>query len=265
VHGAAEAGLGEALEHLGVGGRTHDHERDRPVGTLAQLQPTLDDALAREVGKPRVAEAQDAIGDRLARPSHEHRRAGPLGRLGVGPDALEAHVLAVVAGLVLGPDRPHRLDALGHDRHPQARVGAVVAHLLAVPARADAELEPPAGEMVDRGDFLGGDDRVALHDEADPAADPQPRRAHHGRRHRDEEVQGVDVASRQGAVADRERRLAARGDVRVLGEEERLVATLLDQAGERSRIDGVVRREHRDAGLQRQASTDTVVRTPGAQ
>ena len=40
---------------------------------------------------------------------------------------------------------------------------------------------------------------------------------------------------------------AARRDVRVLGEEERGVAVLLDEPGERARLDGVVRGERRDA------------------
>jgi hypothetical protein len=48
----------------------------------------------------------------------------------------------------------------------------VVAQLLAVPAGADAELEAPARQVVDARDLLGGDDRVALGDQADAAADP---------------------------------------------------------------------------------------------
>jgi hypothetical protein len=51
----------------------------------------------------------------------------------------------------------------------------VVAHLLPVPAGADPELEAAAGEAVEGGDLFRGDDRVALDDEADAAADPQPR------------------------------------------------------------------------------------------
>ena len=53
-------------------------------------------------------------------------------------------------------------------------IGPVVGHLLAVPARADAELEAAAGQVVDRRDLLGGDDRVALDHQADAAADAQP-------------------------------------------------------------------------------------------
>ena len=74
-----------------------------------------------------------------------------------------------------GPDLLHRLHPLGTSRHPGPRVGAVVAHLLAVPARADAELEAARRTGAStRGDLLGGRDRVALVDQADAAADPQP-------------------------------------------------------------------------------------------
>ena len=94
-----------------------------------------------------------------------------LSGLGPRPDALEVDVLAVVARLILRPDRLDRLDPLGHDRHPHARVGAVVEHLLPVPAGAHAELQAPAGEMVDARHLLGGGDRVALDNQADAAAD----------------------------------------------------------------------------------------------
>jgi hypothetical protein len=81
----------------------------------------------------------------------------------------------MVGRLLLGPDRLHRLDPLAHQAHPRARVGAVVAHLLAVPAGPHSELQAAPAEAVDGGDLFGGGDRVALDDEADAAAYPQPR------------------------------------------------------------------------------------------
>jgi hypothetical protein len=69
----------------------------------------------------------------------------------------------------------------------------VVAHLLAVPARADAELEPPVREEVDRRDLLRRGDRVALDDQADAGADPQTLRDGGDRRQRDERVERVPV------------------------------------------------------------------------
>ena len=94
-----------------------------------------------------------------------------LDRLRPAPDRVEVDVLAVVGGLVLGPDRLHRLDALAHQREAAVRIGAVVLHLLAVPTRADAEQEAPARQPVDARDLLRRDDRVALDHEADAGRD----------------------------------------------------------------------------------------------
>jgi hypothetical protein len=124
----------------------------------------------------------------------------------------------------------------------------VVGHLLAVPARAHAELEPAAGEVVDRGDLLGGRDRVALDHEADAAADPQVRRGGRRGRHGDEQVVRVRVLARQLAAAG-VRRLAARRDVGVLGEVDRVVAVLLDQPRHLARADRVMGREVADSGV----------------
>jgi hypothetical protein len=57
----------------------------------------------------------------------------------------------VVFGHLRGPDLPHGLDPLGKQRHPGARIGAVVGHLLAVPSGTDPEQEAPAAEPVEAG------------------------------------------------------------------------------------------------------------------
>ena len=116
------------------------------------------------------------------------------------------------------------------------RFGSVpwLAHLLAVPAAADAELEAPAGEEVERGDLLGGGDRVALDDQADAGADPQLRRGLRDGGQRHERVVRVPVLLRQLAAA-RVRRVAGDRDVRVLGEEQRLEAGVLGGSAELAR------------------------------
>ncbi len=146
----------------------------------------------------------------------------PLFRLGVRPDALERDVLTDIRSLVLGPDRLHRLDPLPQDSHPPAWVGTVVAHLLAVPAGADSELEAAAGQVVDARHLLRRDDRVTLDDQADAAAHAQPRRGSSGRRQRHEQVVDVPVLARQ--LASRVWGLAAGRDVGVLGEGSRASA-----------------------------------------
>src|SRR4051812_3009606 len=134
----------ELLEHGRFRRCAHHHDLDGPLRPRAQLPDPRNEVFAREVGQPTVAEGQHAIEHRRPVAADEHGRVWTLRGLRPGPDAIEVDVLAVIAGLVFGPDRLHRFDPLGHDRHAPARVGAVVLHLLAVPAGADAELEAPA-------------------------------------------------------------------------------------------------------------------------
>ena len=124
----------------------------------------------------------------------------------------------------------------------------MVAHLLAVPAGSDAELEPSAREVVDARHGLRGDDRVVLGHKADPAPDAELRRRSRRGRQGDELVVAMPVLGRQ-VRSTRAPALAARRDVRVLGEEQALEAVLLHQPPELCGRDGVVRREHRQADL----------------
>ena len=78
--------------------------------------------------------------------------------LGQLHDGREADVLAVEGRLLLGPQLAHRQDVLAGDGPPLRRVDAVVLHLVLVPADADAEQHPPAGQVVERGHRLGQDD-----------------------------------------------------------------------------------------------------------
>jgi hypothetical protein len=51
--------------------------------------------------------------------------------------------------------------------------GAVVGHLVLVPTVSDTEQETAARDLVDRGDLLGGLDRVALSNQANAGSEPQ--------------------------------------------------------------------------------------------
>jgi hypothetical protein len=135
-------------------------------------------------------------------------------------------MLAGVTCLPLRPDRLHRLDPFPHQRQPRPRVGAVVAHLLPVPAGA--------------------------HDhQADPAADTELPRCRCGGSESDEQVEAVPVLRRQPALA-RPRVHTRHRDVRVLGEEQRLLTALLDHAGKRPGPDPVVGGKITDAELDSQ-------------
>ncbi len=189
---------------------------------------------AEPVRRPLVGVGEHAVEHLRAGAAQQHRRVRLLRRLGPAPDRVEVHELAVVLGLVLRPDLLHRLDPLAHELEAAARVGAVVAHLLAVPAGADAEQEAPAREPVERGDLLGGHDRIALDHQADAGAQLDALGRGRRERQRHERVQRVAVLGRQH-VAARVGRLAADRDVRVLGDEQRVERPLLDQPGERRR------------------------------
>ena len=201
---AVDAGRRQPLELGGIGRDAHHHDRDAATGALAQLGDPRGVGVA-VVRHPRVAVLEHAVEHGRAAAADVDRRVRHLQRLRVAPDAVEGHEVAVERRLVVGPDLLDRQDALAHQPHPRARVRPVVDHLLAVPARADAEVHPPAGEVVEAGDLLRRDDRIALGDEADAAPDPERRRRRQRHRHRDEQVVRVRVLARQ-----RRRALASR-------------------------------------------------------
>ena len=79
--------------------------------------------------------------------------------------------------------------------------GAVVGHLVLIPAVADAEQETAARDLVDRRDLLGGLDRVAQSDQAN--AGPEQQRLGHrrGRTEHHERVHHVVILLRKIAAA----------------------------------------------------------------
>src|SRR5204862_5495789 len=91
--------------------------------------------------------------------------------LGIGPDLVEAHELAVELRLLLRPDGLHGQHPLAQDLPARLEWGAMVLHLLGVPAAADAEQEAAAREAVEGGDLFGRRDRIALDDQADAGAE----------------------------------------------------------------------------------------------
>src|SRR4029077_19972497 len=148
--------------------------------SLAAAPPQLLDPRAQLLGfadavrQPLVAVREHAVDHAVAVAANAERRMRLLDRLRPRPDPVEVHVTAVVGRLLLCPDRLHRLDALFQQAESCRRIRAVVAHLLDVPASADAEQEAPAGEEVQCRDLLRGNDRIALDDEAAPGPHAPP-------------------------------------------------------------------------------------------
>src|SRR5439155_21404844 len=94
-----------------------------------------------------------------------------LHRLPPGPALPAVDHGSVVLGLTLRPQRLDRLHPLPQQRPAGLEGGAVVAHLLAVPAAADAEQKAPVGEAIEACGLLGRVDGIALDEKADARAD----------------------------------------------------------------------------------------------
>src|SRR5215211_5467918 len=236
-----DARLAEFLEHLWIGWHAHHLNLDGPVGAGAQLDDAVVD-LGVVIGEPGVAEPKHSIEDGWAGAANEHWWVWPLRRLRPRPDPVEVDVFAVVAGLVMGPDLLHGLDPLPHDGHPNARVGAMIAHLGPVPARTHAELQAATREVVNARDLFRRDDWVTLDDQTDTAGDADIAGRLRGGGERYKEVVRAPVLGRQRSPG---RAVGLRGrDVGVLSEVEGAVAALLrhprDLAGPHAVVSGKV-------------------------
>lgn len=75
--------------------------------------------------------------------------------------------------------------------------------LLLLPARADADLEPPAREHVERGDRLRGQKRIAVGRDQHVRLHTQPRGRRRHERERHEGVERLMAAAAQPAVLGR--------------------------------------------------------------
>lgn len=160
------------------------------------------------------------------------------------------------------PDLLRRLHVFAHDAEALGRINTVVAYFGFVPARAYAELEPTAGEVVDTGDGFCKSNRIVLWHQAHRWADVQTGSRQPGRGARDHRIVGVPVPTRQRpAVRGRRPTVTAR-DVRMFGEQQRGVAALFDYAGQRRGIDSVMRREVAESGLHRRLVPDGDARHP---
>jgi hypothetical protein len=100
---------------------------------------------------------------------------------------------AMIFGLVLGPDALHRLDPLAAELVACLEHGAVVLDFVPVPTVADAEQEPPVGHAIQRGHQLGGDNGIALRDQADTGADLQVFRHCRGGAERDKRIVDLEI------------------------------------------------------------------------
>src|SRR4029453_12069240 len=119
---------------VGTGGE----DRERYVGTALLGQPLAHpaDLVRRGVrpGQPRVTGGGQPPPRGRALPAEVDRGVRLLHRLRPGEDRIEVDLPAVELRLVVGPDLLERGELLVDTGSAGGRVGAVVAHLLPVPA-----------------------------------------------------------------------------------------------------------------------------------
>jgi hypothetical protein len=133
-----------------VRSQTEYGDRDRPPTGLfrqaRQLGDTfLDGGIAAASNRhPFVAVVDDPPQRVRAVTAYDDWRMGLLDGFGPLPDTVELHELAMELGLVLGPDLLHGQDSLAHQLEAAGGIGAVVGHLLQVPAPAHPEQEASA-------------------------------------------------------------------------------------------------------------------------
>src|SRR4029077_11260278 len=90
------------------------------------------------------------------------RRMGFLHRLWITPDGGEADEFALERGLRPGPELLHGSDVLPRHGPSFREVSTHDLGFIGQPSGADSDQQPAIGKMIERGDLLGKQDRVAL-------------------------------------------------------------------------------------------------------
>src|SRR5260370_422540 len=180
--------------------------------------------------------------------AHVNRRVWLLHRFGPGDHRTEIDKLSMVFGLGFRPDFLHRLNRFAHPLEAAGVDGAVVLHFILIPAAADAKQEPSLAHLVDRGNQLGGLNRVALlHQQHAGAEFDGLGNLARGSQHHQSVHRGVVLL---GQVASSWKwRLARQWDMRVLRRPNRLETALLESAGKLHRRHRIIGKEHRAAEM----------------
>src|SRR5580704_17837359 len=100
----------------------------------------------------------------------------PLPWLRIEPYRIEVDEIAVEFGFFPRPQRLHGQHALAHQFEAGIIAGAVILHLLDVPATTDTEDETAAGELIEACDRLCGADRLVLRHQENAGAEPEAAR-----------------------------------------------------------------------------------------
>ena len=162
-----------------------------------------------------------------------------LDRLGILVRGVKIDLVSVVFGWISGPQGFHGLDPFTHQSESAVWVGPVVGHLFEVPTGAHPEQHATIGEHVEAGHLLGCVDQIALDDECDAGAQLQRRGGGCHGTERHERIESVVVHLWEVRSAW-PRRLPGCRNVAVLGQPDRLEATVLQGDAQFDGTDGVL-------------------------
>ena len=178
--------LGEPVLGVVVGGdgdaAFDAHVRGIPPGGLglradaAQDGPTV--GVGSDHGEVAVGQPPDAADGsvgrhgRCATPGADPDGDGPLHRQRVDAGVGDVVILAVEVDDVLGPQLAQHLDLLVAAAAPGGKVHAQRLVLHRVPAYADAQAQPPAGQQVDLRRLFGHQRRLPLRQDQDAGGQP---------------------------------------------------------------------------------------------
>ncbi|KUI24816.1 hypothetical protein AU196_16005 [Mycobacterium sp. IS-1742] len=179
---------------LRLGRRAEHRQRDVVACAVTHLLDASGELFdGQRVGDPSGVVPDDPLDRRIGVAADVDRWMRFLHRFRAAERRFEVDVPPVVLGGFVGPQRLDGLDALVEQGTAGLRVRAVVAQFLDVPAGADTEHETAAGDQVDTGPFLGGDDGIALDEKCDARDQLDVPGDRRGGGERDERVQRAVV------------------------------------------------------------------------
>ena len=168
--------VGAETRGYGILGATGPAGQGAQPGDLPrQLLGLQDGWRAQADGHPSVAQLGGAADGRAGVAADPDGRMGFLHRLGVEPGARQLVILALELRLFLGPKLFEQADVLvGHRASLREGVQPQGLELLFHPADPCPQDNPTPREHVQGGQDLGGEHRVAVGEDEDVGAQPQP-------------------------------------------------------------------------------------------
>src|SRR5579871_2892535 len=159
------------------------------IAFLAQAEEVFVEHRRRQEDRaPAVAPSRDPAEGVFVLAADKDWRTARLGRFRIHAHGGKAHVFAVEGRFRFSPQLAHRGDIFAGLRPAMGKIDAEHFGFFAEPAGADSEHHASGGKMIERRDFLGGDQRVAFRHQHHAGGEFQARGDSGRHRHRDERV-----------------------------------------------------------------------------